>query len=84
VKYTVVWLPDVESHLAQLWMTAPDRSAVTKAGDEIDAQLRSKPHDVGEAAEGIYRVLAVEPLVVAYKVVDADRMVTVVGVICRS
>jgi hypothetical protein len=65
-------------------MTATDRSAVTKSGDEIDAQLRSHPLDVGEAVEGIFRVLAVEPLVVAYKVVDADRRVTVVGVIRLS
>jgi hypothetical protein len=77
-------LPDAEDHLAHLWMTAADRSEVTKATDAIDAQLRTSPLDVGEAATGIYRVLVVEPLVVAYKVVDADCTVTVISVIRKA
>ena len=84
MKYTVAWLPEAEDHLARLWMAASDRREVTAATNAIDAQLRSRPLDVGEASIGIYRVLVVEPLIVAYKVVEADRLVSVLSVIRKS
>ncbi len=38
--YTVVWSPDAENDLADIWLRADDRSAITAAGNQIDLLLR--------------------------------------------
>ena len=39
MRYTVLWSPDAENDLAAIWLDANDRSAVTAAGNQIDASL---------------------------------------------
>lgn len=36
MKFTVVWRPLSENHLAELWTNSPDRDEITKAADAID------------------------------------------------
>lgn len=38
-RYTVVWVEGAERELANLWLDATDRRAVTDAADEIDRAL---------------------------------------------
>jgi mRNA-degrading endonuclease RelE of RelBE toxin-antitoxin system len=80
MTYTVVWNSLAKAQLAQLWLDAPDRAAITRAADKIDRQLRASPSEIGESRTDEYRVLYELPLVVAYRVSDDDRMVTVVAV----
>jgi hypothetical protein len=80
MTWTVVWDPSAEARLIHLWMTAPDRAAVTRAADEIDARLRRDPLNEGESRSGPYRVLFVRPLGVYYKVSEPDRLVEVLQV----
>jgi hypothetical protein len=49
MKYTVVWKPAAEVELADLWISATDRSAIAAAANEIDARLKLAPHTVGES-----------------------------------
>jgi hypothetical protein len=78
MKYTVVWKPLAKAKLAELWLQASNRAAFTQAADKIESQLRTTPLNVGESREDDYRVLYELPLVVAYRVSNDDRLVTVV------
>lgn len=61
-------------------MNATDRDAITRTVKQIDAQLGQSPLKVGESREGDYRILCILPLVIAYRVSEDDRLVTVVKV----
>ena len=80
MTYTVVWRPKAKSDLALLWVESSNPSAITRAADRIDSQLRVAPTEVGESREERYRILCVLPLAVAYHISESDRLVTVVRV----
>ena len=77
MTFTVVWSPEAEQALAELWIGASDRQAVTDAADAIDVLLRIGPLDVGESRVVNLRILTVFPLSVYYDVREADRLVAV-------
>lgn len=80
MDWTVVWLPDTEVELAELWLTSTDRERVTIAADQIDMQLRRYPVDAGESRAAGRRILIVPPLADTYRVLADDRLVQVVNV----
>jgi len=80
MKYTVTWKPSVKERLAEIWMTAPDRKAVTTAADAVDGLLRDNPLQQGESRSGDIRVLIVSPLAVVYEVRNEDRLVEVLAI----
>jgi hypothetical protein len=77
MKYTVIYLPSAEQQLADLWLAAADRSAITSASDKIDQLLKDNPLAVGESRVSNIRILFEEPLVVVYDVREADLVVKV-------
>ena len=77
MTYTVVWKPAAERALADIWMDADDRQAVTEAADAIDSLLRAGPSDVGESRVVNIRILTVLPLSVYYDVYEDDRVAAV-------
>ena len=50
--YTVVWKTSAEEELAQLWIQAPDRAAVTQAANRIDALSRHEREAAGGRDSG--------------------------------
>lgn len=77
MTFTVVWRRTAERALAEIWLSADDRQAVTEASDAMDALLRSDPLAVGESRRGHTRILTVLPLSVYYDVHEEDRLVAV-------
>jgi len=77
MNYTVVWKRAADDKLAELWLNSADRDPIAHSVHQIDAQLGEKPLDVGESREDNYRILCILPLVVAYRVSEDDRLVTV-------
>jgi hypothetical protein len=77
MKYTVVWLKAAQDHLADTWVSAPDKAAVTAASNAIDAILEQNPYANSKSRPGGDRVMYVSPLGVAYTVNDTNRMVAV-------
>jgi mRNA-degrading endonuclease RelE of RelBE toxin-antitoxin system len=79
-RYTVVWAPDAEDELADLWIEARDRNALTRATNLVDLE---RSHDAGTkrvgVAEGL-RALLAPPLRVLFSVDEDDRVVTVAQV----
>lgn len=80
MTYTVTYKPSAEAELADLWINAPDRQAVTDAANRIDALLRTDPHNQGESRDEQTRLLFERPLAVLFEVSEADRIVQVLNV----
>ncbi len=79
MNYMVRWRPSAENELAEIWMTATDRAAVTRAVNEADLVLRRDPLAVGESRSGAARVVFIAPLVLTYEILHADRVVSVLS-----
>ena len=67
MRYTVTWTPSAQDELADIWMSAPDRQAVTAAQHRIDRTLRVDAHIKGQDYDGD-RMLEEWPLVVVFTV----------------
>jgi plasmid stabilization system protein ParE len=77
MKYTVIWRPDAEDELAELWLAGPDRTEIAQAADQIDVVLGQNPLTAGESRGGGERVFFERPLGVVYRVSQDDRTVVV-------
>jgi plasmid stabilization system protein ParE len=79
-RFTVEWLPEAENELADIWLAATDRGAVTAAEAAITQLLANDPLNVGkELSEGLRR-LERTPLVVFYQVDPGRNLVEVSNV----
>ena len=72
MKYTVLWAPTAERFLAEIWLDATDRAAVTQAAYALDQRLRNDAHLQGESREGHVRILFESPLAVHVEVIPDD------------
>jgi hypothetical protein len=82
MRFTLIWKPAAERRLAQIWIEAGDRKAITDAANAIDRALRYQPLTLGESRDGQTRILVEEPLVVVYEAREADRLVEIMDVRC--
>jgi hypothetical protein len=81
MKFTVVWTPNAEKRLAELWMSRPQlQREITSAANEVDARLQLNPLGQGESRTGTLRIMLVEPLIVDFEVVLDDQRVEVLNV----
>ncbi len=80
MKFTVVYAPEAERRLIELWLDSAARRAVTAAADVIDEILASNPMEVGESRPEGMRILFMEPLAVIFRVQGEDRKVIVTEV----
>ncbi len=75
--YFVDWPTDILPDLADVWLRAPDRRAVTNAEARIDKLLADNPIGNGRhLSEGLYQ-LRVPPLCVTYTVDVAQHRVEI-------
>jgi hypothetical protein len=77
MRYTVTWTVAARDLLAELWLSASDRDAISRAAADIDRNLLLQPWEAGESRAEDLRVLIAPPLGVYYSVSDDDRLVTV-------
>jgi plasmid stabilization system protein ParE len=80
MRYTVHWTPAAERDLADVWLNAADRNAVTSASHVIDLLLAQDPDQQGEVCFDTVRTLVVSPLGVDFEVIEDDRIVYVLTV----
>jgi hypothetical protein len=76
MRYTVIWTPDALDQLADVWLRATNRNAVTQAAYQIDQILRDDPDAKGVDFYGD-RLLVVTPLQVIFVTRPDDRLVEV-------
>jgi hypothetical protein len=80
VKYTVVWSPDAEQELADIWNKAADRESVASAANFLDRELARDPGHVGESRQFGQRITHCLPLGVRFAIQEEDRLVRVLAV----
>ena len=79
--YTVIWQTVAENELAELWLAAADRRAITLAASTIDTALSVRPLRLGESrASSVQRIVYQAPLGIEFEVVEDDKRVIVQGV----
>jgi plasmid stabilization system protein ParE len=79
MRFTVTWHPSAERELAEIWLAATDRQAITQAAHVIDQLLAFDPLAQGEEFYGD-RILVALPLVVTFAVNEQDRTVQILQV----
>jgi hypothetical protein len=80
MNFTVTYKPSAEQDLADLWLNALDRQAVTDAANHIDSRLKRDPANQGESRGGQSRIVIEPPLAAIFEVNEADRIVEVLKV----
>jgi plasmid stabilization system protein ParE len=80
MKFRVVWKPAAERQLAEIWLSSPDRDAVTAASEAIESALSNRADELGESRPLDCRIAFVAPLAVTFRVTVADRLVEVASV----
>jgi hypothetical protein len=79
--YSVEWSLVGENQLASVWLTAPDRVAVSRSAANIDHHLKRRPLLMGESrSSSVERVVFDAPLAVEYTVIEDDKKVIVQSV----
>src|SRR5262245_3968135 len=74
-RYTVISSPIADQQLAEIWLTAPDRDAVTRATAIAERRLAANADQIGESREDGTRVFFVPPLTVYFEVNEQDKVV---------
>lgn len=77
MRWTVVWLPQAEQELADIWTNSTDQSKVALATYEIETLLRFNPSGVGGSRDDGRRDIIRRPLGAVYKLFPQDRIVQV-------
>ena len=80
MKYPVVWKPEAQRRLAELWMQAADQERFANSANLIDRELAIAPDSVGEQRIGSIRVVVVPPLGIYFRVNAEDRQVLILTV----
>ena len=80
MKFTVVWKPEAERRLTEIWLEASDRESVRVANDALETVLTQSPDLVGESRGAGRRILLIEPLGIDDRVDLDDRMVRVLTI----
>ena len=62
MKYEVIWTPQAESLLTQLWLSSRDHEAFREACESIDQQLAAEPLEAGEKRNEDRRILFADAL----------------------
>jgi hypothetical protein len=78
--FTVDWDQPALDSLADIWMQAADRWAVTQAQTAAERRLARDPIGGTLASEGLYRLVE-PPLTLLYEVDPQRRVVLVTGVL---
>ena len=80
MSFDVIWIPEAESQLADIWLNAPDRDMVRSSAFEIDRLLAADPISSGESRPAGQRILHVLPLGIRYMVLEDESTVQVLRV----
>jgi hypothetical protein len=82
MNYTVIWEPPAENNLADAWIVAQDRTAITHAASHrLDLALASDPYAIGFATGSSVNRTAIDlPLGIDYEIIEDDKKVRVLRV----
>ena len=79
-RYTVIWTKSARNELAELWVHASSRSAVTVAADLMNQELRNDAPIKGRVLSEGLRSIQASPIVALFTVSEDDRIAEVLRV----
>jgi hypothetical protein len=77
VSFRVIFVPQANRDLVDLWIESDQQQQMTTAVDHLVKQLQSNPSEVGEARSANRRVAFQSPIGIAFEVDQALQQVTV-------
>ena len=78
MNYVVVWGPLAVNMLAEIWLNASDRRAVTEATAILEKQLGYEPLRLGESRESsVHSWVFLPPVGIDFEVIEDDKRVIV-------
>ena len=81
MNYTAHWTNAALDELADEYLAAPDRNAVTAASHQLEQEVAADPRGRGIPHPGGSGYMAAElPLCIEYEVIDAEKTVRVLRV----
>ena len=80
MKFTVVWSPEAEAELCELWLRSPNPADFARQVDALERELMTKADEVGESREDGSRLLIVELIAVLFEVELEDRKASVLQI----
>jgi plasmid stabilization system protein ParE len=80
VRYTVVWSPEAERELTDIWSSASDHQGIANAANLLDRDLAHAPTNLGESRPSGLRIAHFLPLGIRFAVSEEDRLVRVLAV----
>lgn len=81
MKYATTWTPEAENGLAEAWLHAPDRDAITAASHRLDRALSILPLTLGIPRKSSVNRIAVDlPLGIEFEIIEDDKKVRVLRV----
>jgi hypothetical protein len=80
MAFTVICSNDAQNQLANLWLSAADRAAITAAQYRIEQELAADPRrKSNEISEGLWRI-DFPPLKALFEIDDQDRLVRITAI----
>ena len=81
MNYSVQWTEDALDELADVWLAAAERNAVTAASHRLDQDLANDPYAIGFPRNSSVNRTAVDPpLGIDYEIIEDDKKVRVLRV----
>ena len=80
MTFAIFWKPIAEEHLADIWLVAPDRNAVTRDAHDLELVMEVFASAVGEISFDTVRVYTYGSLTVEYEVYESEKQVLIMDV----
>lgn len=81
MSYIAHWTEAALDELADEYLAAPDRNAVTAASHQLEQEVAADPHGRGIPHPGGPGYMAAElPLCIEYEIIEADKTVRILHV----
>lgn len=80
MRYSVVWSPEAEGELADIWNDVADRKSIANTANVLDRELARAPADLGESRPSGLRIAHYLPLGIRFAISEEDRLVRVLAV----
>ncbi len=81
MSYSVVWKPNAEAEIIQLYVENKDhRKLLNQAINWFETNVAQRPKDFGESRGGTTRIVVIESVVLVYEIIEDDHRIDVLTV----
>lgn len=74
MKYLVLWAPEAERRLDDIWSASADPDRIFRSAMELESRLRVDPISEGESRDGDWRITFEPPLGIYFQIVEPETV----------